>query len=383
MKRKLLMPTAKVIQQMVIGLSVLFFSFSTFANDMGDSIIRDYPVSLTLPKNRLELSIDYLRIDDATDIFDIPDEIIDDVSTTYHSDTLSDMSGFRTFVNYGLFDKTTIQTSFTYRDMDYGIAKMKVKTFDISWKQNIIDTHDMVEPFLSIDFGFRYDYASDQSFSDKTDINTVLKRIVKGVTLDIHSDKIWFIKDTNGTKTYSPIPKEGNPLPIITNEHMNDYTPYVRLTIGKILGTIFPNLFVEYGQTHISSSVDFSLKDRVPDDVKDRFPEMPIDLDRYEDYVKGGVCVLWKYPYSLMGRIEYQYLKMFRDSGLDEADDNHIVKADMNWFITPRLIFNIGAEYYHCQFNGIIPFLYNEYTQTTFDHHYGRFQIGVSYLFGR
>ena len=75
-------------------------------------------------------------------------------------------------------------------------------------------------------------------------------------------------------------------------------------------------------------------------------------------------------------------MRFFRDDALDYLDSNSILGLDFNWYVTDRLVFTIGGELYHRQLNGIIPFLYNEYTQTTFDHTYGRMNLGIAYLFG-
>jgi len=40
-----------------------------------------------------------------------------------------------------------------------------------------------------------------------------------------------------------------------------------------------------------------------------------------------------------------------------------------------------GVKLMYRQFNGEIPYLYNTYTQSTFDHKYGYVRFGIGYRF--
>ena len=352
---------------------------STNGLDMGDSVLRDYPISLVLPHKRVELSLDHIRIDDAIDIFDIREEEVPKAKSEWH-ETVGDMQGFRGTVNIGVLEGSNLHTEYTYRKIDYGVSNLAVNSYEISWKQHLpADTYGGAV-FFAIDGGIRYNFSDDQEFTEESQINAALNRFVDRVEIQLDQDHVRFQKTTDSGIQTETVDRNGKPEPKVINSDMYDYSPFIRFTAGRIVGPLFPNLFVEYGSTKISSSLDFSMKDDIPSSVADRFPDLPIDLNRHEDYIRTGLCILWKNPYLFMARLEYNYLKLFRESGIGYVDDNHIIKADINYFITTSLILNFGGVYFHRQYNGIIPFMYNEYTQSTFDHRYGRVHLGMTYL---
>jgi hypothetical protein len=351
--------------------------------DLGDSVLRNYPSALTLPKKRLEISLGYLRIDDTIDIFDFRESAFSSGSKASRFGALGDMTGFELLVNYGLFDKTTLQSAFASRDIDYGFSSLDVGSYNFSVKQNINNkAHDMF-PFLALDAGIRGNTADDQIARDEDEINAIIDRFfTKDIDVRINSSYVWFDKETeNGSVSYG-VPKIGKSIPQISTEDAADLTAYFRATTGRIWGRFFPNFYVEYGHTKISSKIDTTLTEYIPDELTGDIPELPIDLDRDENYLKPGISLLIKFPFWALVHLEYSYMKLFRDSHLDFIDYNHIFEADVNFFIRKWLVLNIGGVFYERQLNGIIPFLYNEYTQTTFDHQYGRAQIGLTFIFG-
>ena len=118
----------------------------------------------------------------------------------------------------------------------------------------------------------------------------------------------------------------------------------------------------------------------VPEKYKDRFPELPLDLSRNEYYYKVGLSLFFRTPYKTLTHIEYSSLKIKRKKELNFIDYNHILKGSIGYFLNKRTILSFSGTYLHRQFNGEIPFLYNKYTQTTFDHPYGWIQFGITYL---
>lgn len=292
--------------------------------DMGDSLIRDYPVALTLPKHRLEVSIDYLYLDEGFGVHGGDDDSPGgDGSDAGLSLDLESLSGFRSLINYGLTPKTTVMGGAWLEQLDYGDFDIDLKRFDISVKRNLTNRMHGRWPFLAVDAGLRLHSA------------------------DISQGRF---------------------------DQMDDLTPFLRLTAGKIYGRFFPNLFVEYGHPTIDTTVH---REPGPDS-----PSEDVDLGRSEDYLRSGFCLLWKRPYILMARFEYNYLRLFREDGLSQYEDNHIIRTDLNIFPAERLILTFGSQYSHRQLNGLVPLLYNEYTQKDFDSGYLRFHVGITILFG-
>lgn len=169
------------------------------AVDLGDSVLRDYPVSLPLHQKRVELSIDYARIDDS---------LMSDKTQPANASYLnsgperSDMA--KVLLNYGLFDLTTLQTGFHYQRLNYKLSDIDLKSFDISVKQTVSDNMFGWLPFIAFDAGLKTNFADDLTYHEKID----------------------------------------------------DKTLFIRLTAGEIFGNLFPNAYIEYGYTDIDAVAD-------------------------------------------------------------------------------------------------------------------------------
>jgi hypothetical protein len=294
-----------------------------WAQDLGGSVLRDYPSALTLPKGRFEFSCDYLTAD-------APDN--DSQTAT------SAMQAFRLLANYGLGRRTTIMSSWTHQRIDLGTDNLTIFSGDLAFKHNLIFRPTGWVPKLAIDAGIRTDRAlGEDTFSVKT--------------------------STDNNQTGS-----------VSIHDLEDTAYYARLTAGQILGPFFPHLFLEYGQNEINAKADIYTNEMTPD--------ASTDLSRSETYLKTGLSLLLKFPYTALLHLEYDYLRLYRDQKLTIIDDNHFLRADFNYYLTPSLVLNLGGQYAFHQLNGQIPFLYQEANQDTFDKKYSCLQLGLTVLFG-
>ncbi len=283
------------------------------AVNLGDSLIRDYPVSLPLPKKRLEISLDYLRIDGEIGVFD-GDEAPPGTPSPFGAD-LSAMNGFRTFANYGLFQRTTLLTALTHRSFDFDSDELTVTTIDLSWKQNLTQKLHGDLPFTAIDVGVRIDSGDAGDRFDE----------------------------------------------------LESLTPYIRLSVGKILGNFMPNLFVEYGHASVDAASPPSPADG----------DAPDDPERDSGLFRAGICVLWKFPYKAMSRLQYTY----HHAEIDGAD-NHTIRSDISYFLSDHLILNIGGAYRHEGQAGLLPFLGPPQLSGDLGEPQIQVGIGFTFLFG-
>ena len=294
-----------------------------WAQDLGGSVLRDYPSALTLPKGRFEFSFDYLTAD-------APDN---DSQTATRA-----LQAFRLLANYGLWRRTTIMSGWTHQNIDLGSDNLTIFSYDLSVKRNLICRRRGWIPKLGINAGIRADKALDEdAFSVKANADN---------------------NQTGSAAIYD----------------LEDTTYYARLTAGQIWGRFFPHLFLEYGQNEITAKADIYTNETISDGS--------VDLGRSETYLKTGISLLLKFPYTTLLHLEYDYLRLFRDHKLAEIDDNHFLKADLNYYLTPSLVLNLGGQYAFHQLNGRIPFLYQDVNHGTFDRKYRSLQFGITVLFG-
>lgn len=351
--------------------------------DQDEIVLKDYSLAMTLPKNKIELSLDYMSINDALDIFDVRDNEFSD-NSSIDSARLGDLQGIRLWLNYGLFPKTMLTAGVAYKDIDYASTSLNITSLDLSLRQMLIDYEYPILPFaITMDLGVHANIGKDLNFTSDTDINRMIDRLTdQNVSVKINDQYVWIHRKTDSSEISLGVPREGKPSPNVSIEQMQDVSPFIRLTAGEMFKNIFPNVILEYGHTFIESRIDSSLLAYFPGVMKASIPDLPMDLDREENYLKIGANLLAKLPLNFMACLEYNYLKLFRDSNLDYIDYNQIVDADLFYRLTDRTTLNVGGSFCERQLNGILPFLYNEYTQTTFDHKYGVVRFGVTVLFG-
>ena len=302
---------------------------SVSADDLGESVLRNYPVALTIPHGRLEVSLDYM----------LAHRAVEDLGL--HGDRgtgAGDLRGLKMLVNYGVHRYTTIMAAFTYRDQEFGLDSLSIRSVDLSFKRNLLHRRRGWVPKFAFDAGVRF---NDTVGED-------------GMLLDAKLD--------------------GDQTARIEIDDLRDVTAYARPTAGWIWGRFFPNLFVEYGYSTIHA--------RATAKAPDAAAGFLADLGRNESYIKCGVSLLVKFPYKALLHLEYDYLRLFRDDPLNLVHDNNIYTAELDYYLTPSLVLNMGGTWIQNQLNGRIPFLYNEFSQDRFDRRYGYAHMGLTWMFG-
>jgi hypothetical protein len=359
-------------------LGVFLLAWSAPADAEPPFLLRDYPTVLLAPKGQLEISADYLVMDSAVDIFDFREEESKSVDPSLRTPSLGDLNGGRLLVNYGLFSSTTLHGEYVYRDVDLSFSDFQVHSLEFSLRQGILGHPSGRGPRVTLDAGARLDFGEDIDFDSIDRINSIVRRIDPELSVsDIGSHLVF----SHGDEQLFVSKAGRDPLGIAV-EDMRDHTLFIRLTAGAPFGPLFPNLFAEVGRSEIDTRVTGNVDQYVPEGFGAAVDDLPLRLDRNENYWKVGGDLLVALPFDLQANLAYYYQRMDRDASLDFVDYNHVVQGNLTWFLNDRVAVDLGGTYYRRQFNGVIPFLYNEFTQTGFDHDYGVVHLGLSGVFG-
>lgn len=360
----------------LVGVLLLTWSGSAFADP--PSLLRDHPNVLLAPRGQIEISADYLLMNSAVDIFDFRGEEIDTIDPNLRSESLGDLNGGRLIVNYGLFSRTTLHGEYIYRDVDLSFSDFQVHSLEFSLRQGILGYGADRGPRVALDAGVRLDFGEDIRFGNIKRINSIIRRIDPELSVDDIDSHLVF---TRGDDQLFVTKTGRDPLEVSV-EDMEDHTLFIRLNAGAPFGPVFPNLFAEVGRSEIDSRVTSNVAQYIPVSFATAVDDLPLSLDRTENYWKVGGDLLVALPFGLQGNLEYYYLRLDRDESLDFVDYNHVLKGNLAYFLNDRIAINLGGTYYRRQFNGVIPFLYNKFTQTGFDHDYGVVHLGLSGILG-
>lgn len=345
--------------------------FPRSAKADGPGYFLDFSRVAVLPVGVVEFTALHLRMDDHIDLFDFREgEISAQTAQTFAG--LGDLKGARVLANWGLLPATQLHGEYSWRNLDNGLLKMDIDSYELSVRQ-LWRPGSTGRLALAVDFGARINRSGDQSIRSIPEIDLLVKRINRNFSI---SQTPTHLVISNGPGT-AFFPRANTPQLQVSVEDLSDFSPFVRGSCGWPLGAWEPALFVELGRSWIDTTIDSNLNQIIGTTFSTAEAEFPLQLDRVETYAKAGFNLYGPGPFGSRGNLRYEYLRLDRSAELDAVKENHILKADLVLPVTPHWALNLGATYYRRQLNGVIPFLYNRYTQSTYDHDYGTAHLGV------
>ncbi len=359
--------------KLVLTFMLLLTTFS-YADELPFYIshVYDFPASTTIPKGSLEIGINYGRVDDNIDVFNIRKKELSSVSKAVRAESLGNYQHLKVFANYGLKDATMLHCSFAGRQLDYGTGTINAASLKTFIRQSF-------SSFLSFDVGIRENFAQNLKVRNVSLINYYLHKFRPDISIELDPNYIWFVKETTDLIIKYGVPRKEDPY--FELRDMKDTTRFFRITVGNQLGDFYPNIFLEYGTTNAKTLIDTNLKDLVPEGFRSKLPQIPIDLSHNEKYRTYGFAFFLKIGSNLIAKGLYSYTKFIRNSNLNYVDYNRMLRLGVDIKVKNGVILTIEGKYLHRQFNGVLPFLYNKYSQTAFDHRYGWLEIGITFLF--
>ncbi len=348
-------------------------------------LMRDHYTALVLPHKQLEISLDYLAMNDAIDVLDFKETEISGGTQGFSS--LGDLKGARVMVNYGLFPSTTIHAEVSRRDLSYGLGTFEISTLELSFRHNIFNKPYAPWPFLAIDLGYRRNSAADVQTRDLGQINKALQfaGLSDQYSIEGFDKDFIYIKDQSAPNFVFGLNKQGGPNPDFSLTDSSDTSFFARLILGKELSGFFTNVYLECGLTSIDGGIESSLSYYAQNNFSffgQDFPAVPgIDLSRDEKYVQTGIAAFFQLPFDILAYGEYSYHRRFRESSLSGRPSNHILKGELTYYLLDNLAWVVGGTYYSNQYNGMIPFLFNTYSESSFDKKYAEAYTGLTLTF--
>jgi hypothetical protein len=144
---------------------------------------------------------------------------------------------------------------------------------------------------------------------------------------------------------------------------LSDNSFYIRLLVGSRFQTALLNFYAGFKY----SSIDSTLLNQ--------------DASRDEKSVNLGFTHTIEFSNTILDT-GYEYIRLFnRESDISENKSNHIIKMKLSHPIDDALLIYIGSTVMLNQFNGLIPYLYNNKTQSSFDKTYNYVSVGFVYNF--
>lgn len=349
-------------------------------------LVRDYQSGVTLANGQLEVSLDYLAMNETLDLFNLREERIGSVSQVLASERLGDLQGGRLLVSYGLQENLMLSAGYRFRDFDVTFADYQVDSYElaVTARHNFYGRPATDTAYAFGILGARHNAAADYATTRIDEINYLARKVSPRYSISEVPGRIVI---SDGTLTYSspvvnPDGSFKDPLALGLRDS-SDTSVYLRSGVGRRWERFNVALFGEVGYTSIRGALDqnlslYGIEDDNP--VLDRFD---LDLGRDETWLKAGIDLYYETLYGVAMHLAYSYLLLQRDGELGRYDNNQILQAELILRLSRRVALTLGGEYYRHQFNGVVPLLYNRYTQSSFHRDYGIVQAGITVVFGR
>ena len=331
-------------------------------------------------KDSLQLLGEYRKINDRLDLFNIKDQEFG--KGTANLGAVGDLDGGRLEMRWQIQKNRFLLFRASYDKIEYRLGNLKNLQLEGYIRQNFT-----ADPYsnnaLSCDLGMRYDSAGD--------IKADNSRSLIGV-IESHPnvEKAWLEKydgPQNYNWTLNVNLKDGtyegidlHERPTLAVKDMGDMSGYIRILIEhRFSNRFFLTGYTEGGYTRITSTA--GVNDELAEAAQAQGIETTENLDRHERYVEVGSNIAIQIG-RVVGELRYAYRHFYRGDDLGYIKYNHIIDAVLQMPLgSKRLVGYIGGHFLYRQLNGEIPFLYNKYTQTSFDHRYGYAKFGLIYTF--
>jgi hypothetical protein len=321
----------------------------------------------TLEKDKKLFILEYQKINDTLDIFNLKEK---ELSNSLGS--IGDMHGFKFKFLYGVKNNITLSATLQKQTIQYGEGNLINNYYNFNAKYKFYENE---HNYMAFDIGINSNTGKKLDFSNPSYLENLAKKFLAVKDVKILPNKIGIIKN-DGSSEFLNL----NSPPYIEISNLKDNSIYFRLNYEKFIKKIAFDVFSTFKYTKVYTDIKAHID---PSDTTTKAKlnnyNLEKNLNRNETSIDLGFNIAYKAP--IIVNFSYLYRRIFRDKDLNYINYNHIITLNFIKPITEKLFIYLGGKAMYRQFNGEIPYLYNKYSQTTFDHKYGWANVGIGYSF--
>ncbi len=339
--------------------------------------------TLSISKNQIDISLEYRLLNDTVDIFNLKEKELGGIKGFA---SIGDLNGYGISLRYGIKSNLMIDYKHDTDSIEYLSDTMKNSRDELYLRYHLFENDfAYFNSGVSFDIGYMRNSLDDFYLKDIKAINEMIKRVLPGKDAKLlYSDGVTPFSGepfarTKGYYSYfnhtmTKLAKD----PYISITNTKDDSFFLRVLSGFNTDKKVFDMYTGYRYTKIKSTI--SSTDEIVRLAKTKGYDLKKILDRDENMLFLG----FNYSQNIKRFIyefNYEYDRFFRGSGLGYLNSNHIINASISYVLDKNTLLSLGGKIMYRQFNGVIPYLYNKYTQTTFDHKYGYMTFGIEYKF--
>ncbi len=363
------------IKRVTVGfLSILIFNISNISASEVSGTINNIS-SFTLPPKQLSIKSSYNKINDTIDIFDIKESELGSDASKYGS--LGDSTGFDLSLGYGINNYISIYYDYENLDMKYIGSSLNNNKNDIFLRLNISNHPSNFFNSVSLDVGYSRNSADDLNIKNVSTLNSLFKKVKPDSNIFIKDDKVTISMDDTLIRL---LDKDGKPIaPYISIGNLSDNSLYFRFLAGIRKGRSILDFYT--GLKYVDINGEISLEPSSNNIIKDKVYQFAkSDISRNEKQALIGLSYKVEVG-SFLFDFNYEYNRIFGRDIVNDNNHNNIINASLSTVVTKNLLIFVGGKLMLNQFNGVIPYLYNEYTAHKYDKKYGYMKVGFLYNF--
>ncbi len=322
-----------------------------------------------MPAQQGGVTLHINSINDSIDLLNLKEGEMSSINPSFGS--LGDMDGFGLNGYYAFNDMFALFGSYERDRYDYASETLENQRIDLFLKYHALDV-------LTLDIGYKRNQGANFNITNEALLNNMLRRITgdRSVSIEenvIHTDKgDLVLEDDDGNAVY----------PHITVEDLYDDSFYVRLLTGfKPHESVVLDFYAGISQTTTHTKFGIYPNDNAKLQLAMAFYAPDLNLKYTEMNYRAGLNAGVTFLTSGFFELNYEFVYTDREASEDYIDKDHILKAYVGSKIGESFLVYLGGQAMYRQLSNEIPYLYNQYTQTTFDHKYGYIELGAGYRF--
>ncbi len=358
--------TATLLGVLLLNLSVEASDLSYTTNDIG---------AFTLPAKSFNIKGSYNRINDTIDFLNIKEqELGSSVVSKYGS--IGDSSGIDLSLAYGINNYISLYYNYENLNMHYMGSTLNNHKNDIFLRLNISNHPTNFFNSVSMDIGYSRNNAVDLNIKNINTLNSLFKKIKPNSNIFIKEDKVTISVDNELVRL---LDKNGKAVaPYISIGDLSDNSLYFRFLTGMRWSNTIVDFYTGIKYVDIHGLITLEPSTKILQDKISEFGKS--DISRSEKQALFGISYKTEIGKFLL-EANYEYDRIFSRNITNENNHNQIVNAAISTIVTNNLLIFVGGKLMLNQFNGVIPYLYNEYTASKYDKKYGYMKVGFVYNF--
>ena len=329
-----------------------------------------------MPKGSVNILAEYLKLNDTLDVFNIKAQ---ELGSSSNYGSIGDMDGLGLETLYQVSKKSLLHIKYSNQNVTYGSGTLNNKRYNAYYRYQLTQSDFAFFGASAVDIGYVKNQADTMSYSDPKLLEPLATKVLKVKKTKIiqtgSTYAIGVLKNDGSSDTITGLKEK----PTLYVKDMEDNSYFIRALVEKRFSSDFYlSFFLQYTKTKITTLV--TANNELNQQAALHNYNTTKILDRDENKASGGFNISLNWNKSAW-ELTYTYSRLFRDSGLGYINSNHVINATVAKEINKKWLFYSGVKLMYRQFNGEIPYLYNKYTQTTFDHKYGYVKFGLIYRF--